>query len=266
MNAVVPVAPQRRMQTFRLPLFFALAFLLSWYPWLIALARGRTTGPNPLGPLVAALIVAAIVGGRREVAALLGRIIRARVGWCAYAFVALIPVLLCGLAALIASTATGMQLRFPAPEKLREMPDRFLFILLFIALGEEPGWRGFALPGLQRAWSPVAASCILAVFWAVWHAPLFGNEFALAVVPAFVVSLFGATMVQTWLFNRTRGSVLLQMLLHATVNSVAALVLPLFSGGALLVFWWTYAALWLAAGIALSRYAARPSESAELSD
>ena len=60
--------------------------------------------------------------------------------------------------------------------------------------------------------------------------------------------------MQTWLFNHTRGSVLLQMLFHATVNTVGAgLIFPLFTGTALLVLWWTYAGLWLCTGVMLIR-------------
>ena len=132
----------------------------------------------------------------------------------------------------------------PAPlsiEKLREVPERFLFIFLFIGLGEEPGWRGFALPELQRRYSPLLASLILAPIWAIWHLPLVGNEFPWPIVPVFLLSLFGATFMLTWFFNRTNGSVLLPMLFHATVNSVGAgLIFSLFAGQALTALWYIY--------------------------
>ena len=126
-------------------------------------------------------------------------------------------------------------------EKLREVPERFLFIFLFIGLGEEPGWRGFALPELQRRYSPLLASLILAPIWAIWHLPLVGNEFPWPIVPVFLLSLFGATFMLTWFFNRTNGSVLLPMLFHATVNSVGAgLIFSLFAGQALTALWYIY--------------------------
>jgi hypothetical protein len=236
----------------QLPLFFALAYLLSWYPWIIALAQGRSTGPNPLGPFVAAMIMAALVGGRRELKDLLSRLVRARVGWRWYAFLFALPVGLCLAAAVVAMLVTGSHPSLLASDKWRELPDRFIFIFLFIGLGEEPGWRGFALPRLQKNHSPLIASLILAPLWAIWHLPLMGHEFPLPILPAFLVSLLGGTLVQTWLFNRTRGSVLIQMLFHATVNTIGAgLIFPLFSGSALLVLWWTNALLWLALGFAL---------------
>ncbi|PYL45979.1 MAG: hypothetical protein DMF40_14120 [Verrucomicrobia bacterium] len=95
------------------------------------------------------------------------------------------------------------------------MPERFLFIFLFIGLGEEPG--------------------------AIWHLPLVGNEFPWPIVPVFLLSLFGATFMLTWFFNRTNGSVLLPMLFHATVNSVGAgLIFSLFAGQALTALWYIY--------------------------
>ena len=136
-------------------------------------------------------------------------------------------------------------------EKLRELPERFLFILLFIGLGEEPGWRGFALPHLQTKHSPLIASLILAPVWALWHLPLIGNEFPWPIVLPFVLSVFGATLMLTWLFNRTKGSVLLPMLFHATVNTVGAgMIFPLFSGESLVLLWWIYGSAWLCAGFA----------------
>jgi len=231
--------------------FFVIAFLLSWYPWIIALIRGKTSGPNPLGPLVAGIIMTGIVSGRSGLREFLSRLVRWRVGAKTYAIVFLTPLLICML-------AVGITLCFASPasalsiEKLREVPERFLFILLFIGLGEEPGWRGFALPQLQTKYSPMMASLILAPVWALWHLPLFGNEFPLPIVPAFLLSLFGATFMLTWLFNHTNGSVLLPMLFHATVNTVGAgLIFPLFTGAALIALWYIYGAIWLCLGLAM---------------
>lgn len=236
----------------QLPVFFVLAFLFSWYPWIIGLTRGKVSGPNPLGPLVAALVVTGIARGWPGTRELLGRIVRVRFGLQWYAVILGLPLLFC-------ATAIGIMALFgtsiPRPETaaLRELPDRFLFIFLFIGLGEEPGWRGFALPRLQKEHTPLVASLILAPIWALWHLPLMGNEFPAAVIPAFLMSLLGGTLIQTWLFNRTKGSVFAQMLFHATVNTVGAgLVFPLFKGSAFVSFWYVYATLWLLIGFGVS--------------
>ena len=232
--------------------FFVLAFVLSWYPWIIALARGQTSGPNPLGPLVAALIVAGIANGWPGVRDLLGRIVRARFGLRWYAVIFGLPVVMCVIAVAIMA-AFGKTPALPDPAAWRELPERFIFILLFIGLGEEPGWRGFALPRLQKKHTPLVASLILAPVWALWHVPLMGNEFPAAVIAAFLISLLGGTLIQTWLFNRTKGSVFAQMLFHATVNTVGAgLIFPLFKGSTFVIFWYVYAALWLISGFAVA--------------
>jgi uncharacterized protein len=232
-----------------LTVFFVLAFLFSWYPWVIGLVRGRVSGPNPLGPLIAALIVTAVVEGRSGLRTLLGRIVRARIGWRSYALVFGLPIVLCG-AAFGVMAAIGQPFSWPPSTAWRELPERFGFIFLFIGLGEEPGWRGFALPRLQKKHSPLVASLILAPIWALWHLPLMGNEFAPAIIPAFLISLLGGTLIQTWLFNRSKGSVFAQMLFHATVNTVGAgLFFPLMKGPGFVLFWYVYATLWLAAGL-----------------
>jgi len=235
----------------RLVAFFVIAFALSWYPWIIALARGRTSGPNPLGPFVAGIIMTAVVSGRSGLREFFGRFIRGRVRirWYAVAFG--VPVLLCLVAiAMTLCFVPHSQIPVLSIEKIRELPERFLFILLFIALGEEPGWRGFALPQLQAKHSPLIASAILAPIWALWHLPLMGNEFPWPIVAPFVLSVFGATFMLTWLFNGSKGSVLLPMLTHATVNTVGAgLMFPLFFGGTLILLWWIYSFIWLCAGL-----------------
>jgi len=247
------------LQRHRLVVFFLLAFLLSWYPWIIALTRGRTSGPNPLGPLVAGIIVTAIVSGRSGLREFSSRLVRWRVGVKWYAIVFATPVLICLIAVAITlcfvrnSHVSGLSI-----EKLLEAPERFLFILLFVGLGEEPGWRGFALPQLQTKHSPLIASLILAPIWALWHLPLVGNEFPLPIVAPFVLSVFGGTFMLTWVFNGTRGSVLLPMLFHATLNTVGAgLIFPLFSDAVLVLLWWIYGMAWLCIGLGVLLFRAK---------
>jgi membrane protease YdiL (CAAX protease family) len=233
-----------------LTVFLLLAFPLSWYPWILALLRGTTTGPNPLGPFVAALIVTAMVSGRTGIRDLLGKLVLWRVRPRYYLVALGLPILISVLAAAFTVAAGDGTLK-PAPISWSDLVESFLFILLFIGLGEEPGWRGFALPELQRRHSPAVATLILSAVWAVWHLPLIGSEFPMATVPPFLASLLGGAFLQTWLFNRTRGSLLLQMLCHAMVNTIGAgLAFRWFAGSDLLILRWSTAVLWLAAGAA----------------
>lgn len=233
----------------RLVAFVVLAFLLSWYPWLIALARGTTTGPNPLGPFVAALIVLGVASGWAGIRELLRNLVRVRIKPIAWLVAIALPLALCAITAMIAATFASGAVRVTWPPAA-EMIEKFLFIFLFIALGEEPGWRGFALPELQRRHSPLRASLILGAIWAVWHLPLMGNEFPWSIVPAFVIGVFGTTLVQTWLLDRSGGALLPQMILHTIVNTFGAgLVFRWFAPGESAILWWTTAALWLIAGV-----------------
>jgi membrane protease YdiL (CAAX protease family) len=77
---------------------------------------------------------------------------------------------------------------------------------------EELGWRGFALPRLQERHSPLVASAILGVLVAIWHTPLV----FLGMLPAFALfGTFAFTIVFGWLFNNTKGSVLMTLIAHA---------------------------------------------------
>jgi membrane protease YdiL (CAAX protease family) len=99
-----------------------------------------------------------------------------------------------------------------------------LMLTLFTAgpLGEEPGWRGFALPRLRAIWHPIPASLLLGVIWALWHLPLWW----VADVPApfwlYVVGVLPLTYLFTWVAEHTSGSVLLALLFHASLNTSLA--------------------------------------------
>jgi membrane protease YdiL (CAAX protease family) len=235
--------------------FVPLAFALSWYPWLIALAQGRSTGPNPLGPFVAALIVTGLASGWPAVKALLGRIVQGRVAPRWYALALGLPVALVAASVAI-NTLLGAPL--PTAEQLatwRVLPETFIFIFLFIALGEEPGWRGFLLPRLEQRLGPLRASWVLGAIWALWHLPLLGTEIPAAQVAPFVISVFAGTFVLTRLYDGTRGSVLLPMLMHATINTASSsFVFQFVQGADQARLRWIYTAAWcVAAAIAAWR-------------
>jgi uncharacterized protein len=237
----------------RLLLFVALAFPLSWYAWIIALLKGSpNNGPNPFGPLVAALIVTALTEGRTGLKDFLSRLVRWRVGIRWYTVVFLLPVLICLLSASIAlATGAHLQSNSNTVPGWQDLVSRFIFIFLFIGLGEEPGWRGYAIENLQKIYSPLRSSLILAPIWAIWHLPLMGTEFTVPVIPAFLLSLVGGTIVLTWIYNGTRGSILLCMLLHSMVNTIgSSFVFKMFQPADLIQLWYIYAIVWFSAGMA----------------
>jgi len=105
---------------------------------------------------------------------------------------------------------------------------------------------------LQKSYSPLLASLVIAVFWAAWHIPLMGVEFKGAVIPPFLLSVAAGSVVLAWLFNRAKGGLLPIPVLHATVNSIGAgYIFPLFVAGDNIRLWWIYALLWVITAVAL---------------
>lgn len=101
----------------------------------------------------------------------------------------------------------------------------FLYNVIYGGLSEEPGWRGFALPRLQASFSPLVSSLILGVIWAVWHAPgKFGGIEAASLSDTLVewVLIVIVTVIFTWLFNRTKGSILVTALIHPAMNTTGS--------------------------------------------
>jgi len=228
--------------------FLVLGCALSWYPWVLHLmGRPGNGGPNPLGLLLAALIAAAVDLGWRGSAGVLRRMVRLKAPSRVWLTALLLPfaALAVGVAA---GSAAGVSIRF-APPHWSDLFDRLVFALLFVALGEEPAWRGFLLPLLQRRFAPVAATLLLSAVWAVWHLPLMGGEFAWDVVPFFLLSLVGAAFVLSWMFNAS-NSTLPGMAMHALLNTASAgYVFTLVARADLERFWLIYGGVWLAAGI-----------------
>jgi uncharacterized protein len=216
--------------------FLVLAFGLSW-AWVIPQAvshevvhRGQgwpTEYPALLGPAVAALLVTTAAGGRAGVAGLLRRLLRWRVG-LRWWLVALSPAAILGIA-LLGMWGAGLDLPRPVDFGLFSgtpavgVPAVFLMITSVGGLGEETGWRGFALPRLQRRLSPLTASLVLAVVWASWHLPQFlviatYRAFGVVEDVGFVVGLACGAIVLTWLYNRSGGSILLVVIWHGVYN------------------------------------------------
>ena len=221
-------------------MFFVLASLLSWMAWapLVAAARGWTTATfspslhllGGLGPLVAALITTAACDGRAGLERWFKRCfaLRGRLAWVAFAGCA--PVLLFVLSAggLVASgkgpiawSDVGRSVEYPA------LGRGAFWIANFVCygLGEELGWRGFALPRLQARRTALASAMLVGAAWAAWHLPLFAFAAGFAsmgVVGAagWLFSILTGSILLTWLFNSSRGSVLAVALFHGVLDIV----------------------------------------------
>ncbi|MDQ3929229.1 MAG: CPBP family intramembrane metalloprotease [Chloroflexota bacterium] len=241
----------QRTSTRSLVAFFTLAFALSWWPWALMLLNPNSLTLIPWGPLVAAFIMVAILAGRRGLKALISSMVRWRVGFRWYAVAILLPVTITLLAAYInvllgaqAPTAANFNDWYTFP---------FVLLVTFFLKGpltEEVAWRGFALPRLIERMSPVAASLLLGVIWALWHLPLLVSDPSVQRPPVqFVVAIVAMSILFTWMYLRTSGCVLLATLMHAMINSLAAFVFPTFQGDGYGRLWWIYAGVLSAAAV-----------------
>ena len=165
--------------------FFLAAYVATWAVWLPrALAdRGLIDWGWPAflgqfwtyGPAMAALAVAAAAEGREGPRRLQRLLERWRIGWRWWALVLLVPFVVSWSTMALYQVVTGLPAPWPVgrPGELLVFPLLLLILALTDGIGEEVGWRGFALPRLQRWAKPALASVLLGVVWAVWHLPLF---------------------------------------------------------------------------------------------
>jgi uncharacterized protein len=236
------------VRRYPLIVFFVLAYVFSWWTWPLY-AFGLS--PSPIiafGPFLAAILVLALTTGKGGVVTLLRRMVRWRVRPVWYAVALLLPVAISGGAALLNVVVLGASA--PSPAELGAwsgLVPTFFLLLLVPGIGgawEEPGWRGYALPKLQGGHSALLASLILGVVWAFWHLPLMVIGQIHLSDPVFIVAW---TVVLTWVFNNTNGSVLIAMLMHNIHNVISGgYFSAMFSGADWVRQGWLLVALWCA--------------------
>jgi uncharacterized protein len=209
-------------------LFFVLAFAITWVVW-VPRALGAEWAVNlgyawSYGPALAAVAAAAIVG-RSE----LGRLRRAlttwRIGWQWYLVILFGPMALALVESLLLTVFSDTPFSENLPSPLTEPLAATVILLLILTitdgLGEELGWRGFAIPHMLQRTTAVVASLVLGVLWAAWHLPLFwtaGASLEGSSVAVLFARLPAAAVVYTWLLQHTKGSILAAALFHGTLN------------------------------------------------
>ena len=200
--------------------FFVLTYVIAW--GLIPFWTFQAGAP-----LIAALIVIPLTQGVAGLKRLGLRIIRWRVRWYWYAAAIGVP-----LAVLALTAGLNVALGASAPSFASYGSISTVFMVFAIrlvnpgdgALGEEPGWRGFALPGLQGSgYSPLISTLILGALVTGWHVPLLFLEKGLlqpSIIVGFLLATMAVTFWYSWLFNHTGGSVLMTLIAHAAQGTI----------------------------------------------
>jgi uncharacterized protein len=255
--------------------FVTLTFSITWSFWLPITLATRDAfdlgAAEPvfwfaggLGPTLAAVVVVYLRGRWPAIRELLRRLLIWRVGASWYVIAVLLPLAL-------VMAAFGLHRAFDGLEPDGTNLDLwYLFILALLVsipfgpLSEEFGWRGYWLPALQRRQGPVIASLVIGVVWGAWHLPLFFmRDVPQADTPFLLFVLHGIALsiLFTWVFNNARGSVLMMVLLHASINTSFWLIpTPATRDFGLQLYLIHIALTWLLALALVARGSLRPAE------
>jgi membrane protease YdiL (CAAX protease family) len=236
--------------------FFLLAFAFSWAFWVpLALARkGRIQAPfspaqmqvlGAYGPAIAALIVTAMIGGMNGLRDFIGRLLAWRVRLLWYWLALFLPTAISLLNTALHMMFGGDAPNFAEPPVSRITVPPFLaafspwgmVVPFFVhhlffgsAAAEELGWRGFVLEKLQQRRSAFKASILVGCLWVVWALPFSWTPSTPgAMVVRAILLLLGsipASILATWIYNRTQGSLLLVILFNNSVKITDLFITP----------------------------------------
>ncbi|MDP7092848.1 MAG: CPBP family intramembrane metalloprotease [Gammaproteobacteria bacterium] len=205
------------------------------------------------GPFAAAIAVLLVCGDRRGIDNLFDSLRAWRVSsrWFTFACVSPFAVMFVALA-----LTDGTEALFSEHLAAELLTGSALFELLIVSglaqgLGEEPGWRGFALPVLRKRFGPLLASLVIFPVWLCWHLPFFlaRPEFQLGAWIGFSMGILAAAVWCTFIYDATR-SVLMLVLWHALINITRAVALAVsmeaflafgqvvFTVAAIIVIYW----------------------------
>ena len=211
------------VKRYPLTAYFFMVFGVEWLlvlllatitPPLVALLVGSWL-PNLIG-----VVVTGLAGGRTALRVLFSKVVLWRINIKWYASALFLPVV-CSLVAIGLYGQSGGAA--PAFTPLSQLPVILLGAIFTGALGEELGWRGTALPLLQSRWNPLLSSLILGVLWGLYHLPSFllsGLPLQDVPILPFMLSALALTVIITWSFNRTHGTLIIVFLYHFSFNFI----------------------------------------------
>jgi len=225
------------MRKYPVTWFYILAFGISWLGMMSVVLASQGVAPfdSPyflvlsifyaIGPALAAIIVSQVAYGQTGVWDLLKGLTRWRVGLVWYILAVLVPAVLLIVAQVI-TRLLGLPVTITMPQVVLSPYVIFGFTVNFLAnTCEEIGWRGFALPRLQKRHNALLATLIVGTLWALWHLPLVFLASPMSEYPfLWFISIVADAFMYTWIYNSTKGSILLVALLHGSGNIFGAFI------------------------------------------
>ena len=209
-------------------IFFALTLLLSWAIWIPTQLLVPENKQLPLqllggyGPFLAAIIVIGVKEGKSALRQWLRQTFHLRINLIWYLAAGIfLPFGIALLHHLLYLLAGGKS-AFTFDQTWGIYLAELVSTALVGGGNEEPGWRGFATPRLVAKFHPIVASCIVGIFWVIWHIPLYFGSWVGKDQPLlwFFIYASGLSIILTWLYFRSSQSVIPVMLLHAGTNIV----------------------------------------------
>jgi uncharacterized protein len=245
--AFIAAVPWTKLATllrkYPLTSFFTLALGVTWLAFIPYYQSTDSIPWFTFGPTVAGFTMAAVTGGFKKVKSLVAATFRWKVNPIWYVAAIGVPFAT-QLVSILLNPLFGSAA--PAwgniPPLMEILPMVALFAVFSGPLGEEIGWRGFALPKLLETRSALAASLIVGSVWAVWHLPLIlvGDFTAYgAFMPVIAAFAF------TWISQNAKGSVLLAILMHASYQNSVRYLGKVFTDGDHVQQQWLGVGIWI---------------------
>ena len=246
-----PASPLKRLLA-RHPIlgYFAIAFGGTWGLLLAPVLAQNGIGLLPFmvpdialmilfvmatlaGPTLGAIVMTAVTSGRPGLRHFFRRYVQVRVGlrWYLLALLGL-PLIVLLAASIYSGLAASQTVLAQWPLLFTAYLPAMLFSMIMPALVEEPGWRGYALPRLERRYGPLPASLLLGLLHQAWHLPVFFMTVGIMAEGPFDAGVFAyrifssmvLAVIWTWVFNNARGSIFMAIVLHGANNGAGLLI------------------------------------------
>ena len=215
-------------------IFVLLTYILTWSIEIpMTLTKHGYTAINiskglqticTLSPGIVAILLTGIYFGKNSLKSLFKAIVKWRVKFKWYLIIIILGIALCGLSLLLFNWITGQSI---LPDQPYNFVFYFILILFVSAFWEEIGWRGFLLPVLQEKYTAIKSSLIIGFVWGLWHLPIYlainpyGDKTIIYWLMMFI-GCFALSIIATYLYNSTKGSLLICILFHNAINTSAA--------------------------------------------